>query len=74
MVEKVQSHSMEFTLVNTSCKAIATSTSLYSVIILFSMVSSKQIDFHQLDNGTSIQHSSIGGFGKWDGLLIYTVV
>ena len=41
------------------------------------MISSKQIilewqllGFHHQDHGSSIWHSSISGFGKWDGLLI----
>jgi len=34
------------------------------------MISSKQIRAAWFDAGTLIQHSSIGGFGKWDSVLI----
>jgi len=34
------------------------------------MISSKQIRASGFDAGTLMQHSGIGGFGKWDGVLI----
>jgi len=34
------------------------------------MISSKEMTAAWFDTGTLIQHSGIGGFGKWDGLLI----
>ena len=35
------------------------------------MISSKQIRAAWIDAGTLIQHSGIGGFGKWDGSSFY---
>jgi len=34
------------------------------------MISSKQIRAAWIDAGTLMQHSGIGSFGKWDGVLI----
>jgi len=50
---------MEFTLVNIPCKAMPTYT-------VFSCLNDQQ----QANAGTLIQQNCIGGFGKWNGLLI----
>jgi len=34
------------------------------------MINSKQIRASGFDAGTLMQHSDIGGFGKWDGAVI----
>ena len=35
------------------------------------MISSKEIRAAWIDAGTLMQHSGIGGFGKWDGVFLY---